>query len=210
MTASGIILIILSFGMGRVILQRVKRLPRSLAADHPLLIDPARLETGFVVTPAAVMIALMSQALMPGIGAWVAAGLGWWLLTLSLLDLRQFWLPDALTLPLIAVGLAVTWLTAPDQLWVHTLGAVIGWGGFLAIATLFRLLRGREGLGQGDAKLLGAAGAWVGIAGLPGTILIGSALALGASLLTRREAIPFGTFLAIGLWFTWLFGSLSF
>ena len=78
-------------------------------------------------------------------------------------------------------------------------------------------MRGRLGLGGGDPILFAGAGAWVGWAGLP-TVLLW-ACAAGFSivltlLITRRkvemtEKLPFGTFLAIGTWLTWLYGPIG-
>jgi len=77
-------------------------------------------------------------------------------------------------------------------------------------------LRGREGLGQGDAKLLAAAGAWLGAYALPQVILVAALAALLAAAALRlsgREiralsALPFGPFLAVAIWALWLFGPL--
>jgi leader peptidase (prepilin peptidase)/N-methyltransferase len=77
-------------------------------------------------------------------------------------------------------------------------------------------LRGREGLGQGDAKLLAAAGAWLGAVALPQVILVAalSALLVAAALrlsgrtMHAHSALPFGPFLALAIWALWLFGPL--
>jgi leader peptidase (prepilin peptidase)/N-methyltransferase len=69
---------------------------------------------------------------------------------------------------------------------------------------------------MGDAKLLAAAGAWVGLEGLPSTIVLGAVLGLVfvlAAMLIKRplaagDRIPLGTFLAAGLWLVWLYGPL--
>jgi leader peptidase (prepilin peptidase)/N-methyltransferase len=80
----------------------------------------------------------------------------------------------------------------------------------------YRRLRRREGLGQGDAKLFAAAGAWLGIAALPQVVLLAALAALiaaaGLSLagtrLRAHTALPFGPFLALASWSIWLFGLL--
>jgi leader peptidase (prepilin peptidase)/N-methyltransferase len=78
-------------------------------------------------------------------------------------------------------------------------------------------VRGREGLGLGDAKFLAAAGAWVSWQGLPSVILIGAASAFAFAVAriiagaTSAEAqkVPFGTFLCLGTWLlVWLYGPL--
>jgi len=148
----------------------------------------------------------------------LAAGLlGWTLLLLALLDGEHFWLPDSITLPLGAVGLAVAGLAGWPALQDALVGAAIGFVFFLALAWVYSRVRGREGLGGGDARLLGAAGAWVGWIGLASVLLwaslAGLSLVAAQALLGRApradQPIPFGIFLALGLWLTWLFGPLG-
>ncbi len=105
----------------------------------------------------------------------------------------------------------------PAALLDRTLGAIFGYLALRAIAALYRSLRQREGLGQGDAKLLGAAGAWVGATALPQVILLAAlaalvaagALRLGGVRLQLHSALPFGPFLALATWIIWLAGPLS-
>jgi len=147
----------------------------------------------------------------------IGAGLAWSLLLLALLDGEHFWLPDAVTLPLGVAGLAVAlWQGAPD--WRDAaIGAATGFAAFWALASGYRRLRGREGLGGGDVRLLGAAGAWVGWLGLPSVLLWASLSGLAFVLAQRargralaaEQPIPFGVFLALGLWLTWLHGPLG-
>ena len=165
---------------------------------------------------AALTIAVVSLAVDRGLDAWFDAVLGWWLLTLAWIDWRHTILPDVLTLPLIPAGLAVAALLTPDTLPDSAFGAVFGYLGLWLVAWLYRRWRGRDGLGMGDAKLLGASGAWVGASGLP-SILAGASLAgLAAAAvmmaaghrLDRHSALPFGPFLATATWLVWLFGPL--
>ncbi|HQT84358.1 MAG: hypothetical protein B7Z58_05355 [Acidiphilium sp. 37-64-53] len=135
---------------------------------------------------------------------WAACALGWTLLTLAWIDAKHLILPDVLTLPLIVAGLCFTWWLTPAALASHALGAIAGYLSFRAIALIYRTLRGREGLGAGDAKLLAAAGAWVGLAALPDLItaaaLLGLAIAIAARTTTKwppASAIPFGPALAL-------------
>ncbi len=143
----------------------------------------------------------------PGPAVWASCVLGWGLLALAVIDARHYRLPDALTLPLLLAGLAATAWLAPDALTEHAAAAAVGYGGFRAIAIGFRWLRGRDGLGAGDAKLLAALGAWQGLAVLPYTILAAAILGLAfgiARVLLRRatlaDRIPFGPYLAAGAW----------
>ena len=148
---------------------------------------------------------------------WASVLLGWTLLALAAIDVRHFILPDALTLPLIPAGLGIAWLTEPDRLVADLYGAILG---FLVLAGLrlaYRRLRGREGLGFGDVKLLAAAGAWVGWEGLPSVMAIAALSGLAAAALlslkgerlTATTKLAFGPYLCLGLWLVWLYGPLA-
>jgi leader peptidase (prepilin peptidase)/N-methyltransferase len=123
-----------------------------------------------------------------------------------------------LTLPLGVAGLMVTFAIDQNQVAAHLLAALIGFAMLALINVLYRRVRGRDGLGLGDAKLLAAGGAWVGLGGLTGIILIASFTALAWSLvqggLQRRFSsqmrIAFGPFLALGIWIIWLYGPMEF
>jgi leader peptidase (prepilin peptidase) / N-methyltransferase len=165
---------------------------------------------------AALAVALWSVAVTPGWVAWAGAGLGWTLLTLAWIDWRHYLLPDVLTLPLGLAGLAVAWLVDPARLLHHGIGVVAGFGGFAGLAWLYRKVRGRSGLGGGDAKLLGALGAWVAWWGLPTIVVYAAAsglvLVLAQAARGQRLALghrlPFGPHLCLGGWLVWLYGPL--
>jgi len=139
----------------------------------------------------------------------VATLLGWWLLLLALLDIEHYWLPSALTLPLIAAGLAICAWLDPAQLGTNVIGAAAGWASFAVIAVSYRYLRQRDGLGGGDLKLFAASGAWLGWDRLP-LVLLGAALTalLGVLIWRRRisatDRLPFGVFLAAATWAVYL------
>jgi leader peptidase (prepilin peptidase)/N-methyltransferase len=170
------------------------------------------------IEAAAVLVALWAAAVVAGGWLWPTAALGWVLLALAAIDARHLILPDALTLPLIPAGLLVVGIAVPDRLGAHLVGAVVGFGVPLAVRLLYRRLRGREGLGLGDVKLLAGAGAWVGWQGLPWLLLIGAAATLACTLITavvrrRLDAtapIPFGPFLCLAFWLVWLYGAPAF
>jgi leader peptidase (prepilin peptidase)/N-methyltransferase len=144
----------------------------------------------------------------------IDCGLGWTLLTLAWIDWRHLRLPDVLTLPLLLAGLAVTWLEAPEDVTDHAIGAMAGYLGFRLLAWVYRAARGRDGLGQGDAKLLAAAGAWLGSMAIPHIIVIaavcGIVVALTAAVRRGRldgaAMIPFGPCLAFSVWIIRLYG----
>jgi leader peptidase (prepilin peptidase)/N-methyltransferase len=163
---------------------------------------------------AALAVALSAVAVLSGWLLWASRGLGWALLALAAIDLRHFVLPDVLTLPLIPAGLAVAWALDPALLPDHAFGAILAFAVFVAIAFAYRRLRGREGLGMGDAKLLAAAGAWLGWRALPSVVVIAAVVALALALagavaggkLAWTTRIAFGPHLALGFWLVWLFG----
>lgn len=167
---------------------------------------------------AALAVAMVAVMMDRGLDAWVDAMLGWWLLVLGWIDWRRLVLPDALTLPLAALGLAAAWWLATVELADRAAGAAAGFLGLWAVAWLYRRLRGRDGLGLGDAKLLAASGAWVGASGLPSVVAgaaIGGLVAAGAMLLAGRRLdrysqLPFGPFLAAATWLVWLFGPIRY
>jgi len=127
---------------------------------------------------------------------------------LSYVDWKTFRLPNLLTKPLILLGLIYNLMLSLDS-YTYLLGAILGYAIFWTVETGYRLIRKREGLGRGDAKLLAAGGAWCGAMALPFIILIGSSAGL-VYILTRPKAerntmkIPFGPFLAAGIAITFL------
>lgn len=142
---------------------------------------------------------------------WLAVSLAFWLGWAALIDARQQILPDFLTLPLMPAGLLLAWLQPPG-LAARIMGLLAGYLAFAGTAWAYRRLRGRDGLGLGDAKLLGAAGAWVGWQGLPSVVLLGAIGGLVWALAARLPAdrtLPFGPFLAAAFWLVWYFGPLG-
>jgi leader peptidase (prepilin peptidase)/N-methyltransferase len=173
-------------------------------------IAPAHLGIELAALAVAVSAALVVQG---GPFLWAGCVFGWFLLTLGWIDANTFRLPDVLTLPLIVLGLAEAAWMEPDRLTSRAIAAVAGFGALWLLATFYRLLRKREGLGLGDAKLIAAIGAWVGIAALPWVAVFGSVLALFWALglrlrgtrITGTLRLPFGPFLAAAGWGIWLF-----
>lgn len=190
------------------------------AASLTLRLDEAPGRARGLLRPAAVVIGAaiplwaLSASAIPVV---VAACLGWWLLLTAVVDGRHFWLPDWLTLPLLAGGLAATALFDRPALIDHLIGAAAGFAVLWGIAALYRRTRGREGLGGGDFRLLAAAGAWVGWMGLPSVLLWASVAGLSLVLarmvlkqpVSGQDRLPFGVFLTLGIWMTWLYGPLG-
>jgi len=158
-------------------------------------------------------VGLVPALLLPVPEALLAALLGWWLLALAAIDLVAWILPNALTLPLLLVGLllAVGGERLPGMVPLASptgaaVGAALGYLALAALALLYRRLRGRDGIGLGDAKLLAAAGAWLGAERLPLVLLAAALLGLLTALLRRQQplaaetAVPFGPALALAFW----------
>lgn len=162
------------------------------------------------------VIGAVALGLLPEAGGFALATAGWLLLTLAILDWRHFWLPDALTLPLALLGLTVGEWATDLPLADRAIGAATGYAALLAIALGYRALRGREGLGLGDAKLLGALGAWLGWQALPFILLVAATIGLIAvlvAMLTGRSVsattrLPFGTLLALAAAPAWVISRL--
>src|SRR5690606_32770961 len=94
------------------------------------------------------------------------------LMLLAHIDIRTRLLPDALTLPLLWLGLGAAWLGwGRVPLYDAVAGVMAGYGVLWLLLQGFRLLRGIEGMGYGDLKLVAALGAWLGWQALPGVLL---------------------------------------
>ena len=138
----------------------------------------------------------------------------WALIPLFMIDFDHQLLPDSITLPLLWGGLL---LSLPEVFIDSTssiIGAAAGYLSLWLIYHLFRLVTGKEGMGYGDFKLLGAIGAWVGWQALPVVVLFSSLVGavLGIALILFRgrdhnQPMPFGPFLAAAGWLTLLWGN---
>ncbi len=146
---------------------------------------------------------------------WIGCTLGLTLLCLSMIDIRFFTLPDFLTLPLAGAGLLVNWALNMAPIVDCVAGIAAGYVFIVAVRGVYFLVRKREGIGLGDAKLLAAAGAWVTWAGLPSVIAIASLSGVIVVLAGHRRTelsaayrVPFGAFLCAGWWLVWMYGPL--
>ena len=167
---------------------------------------------------AALAVTVWAGTLDAGAALWLDCLLGWGLLALAWIDAETFLLPDVLTLPLILAGLGAAWMLQWPPLVDAAAGAAVGYLAFRVVALAYRWVRGRDGLGGGDAKLLAVAGAWLGWQAL-GDVVLGAALAGIFWFVATRPAnrpdeqivagpaeLPFGPALAIAIWLVRLYG----
>ncbi len=127
------------------------------------------------------------------------------LVTLTFIDFDTQLLPDDITLPLLWLGLLFNLNGGFTDLKSAVIGAILGYLILWSVYWAFKLVRGKEGMGYGDFKLLGAIGAWFGWQMLPAVILLSSVVGavIGIGLIVFKgkgggTAIPFGPFLALG------------
>jgi leader peptidase (prepilin peptidase)/N-methyltransferase len=132
------------------------------------------------------------------------------LIVLTFIDFDTQLLPDDITLPLLWLGLLFNLNGGNSNfgfvdLKSAVIGAMLGYLILWSVYWLFKIITGKEGMGYGDFKLLGAIGAWFGWQLLPAVILLSSVVGavIGVGLIIFRgktggTAIPFGPFLALG------------
>jgi len=128
------------------------------------------------------------------------------LVAAAFIDLDTTLLPDDLTLPLIGLGLVAAWQRwIPVTLADAALGAFFGYFSLWFVAWTYKLVRGVQGMAEGDFKLLAGLGALLGWQALPAIILLSSAVgaAVGVFMIVarghgRNVPIPFGPYLAGG------------
>lgn len=162
---------------------------------------------------AALGIGVLAGLVVPGPAAFAGSVFGWLLLTLAALDITEFWLPDPLTLMLALAGLVAGAVGIEPPLVDRLIGGVAGFGALWFVGFAYKRVRGREGLGGGDPKLLGAIGLWLGWRMLPAVLLLaaltGLAFVLFGMLRGRAakmdDRMPFGALLAIAAYPAWLF-----
>ncbi|MGG6297659.1 prepilin peptidase [Leptolyngbya sp. AN02str] len=156
----------------------------------------------------------------PMLGFWLFVS---WLIALSFIDLDTMTLPNPLTQSGLVLGIVfrglLGWsLVGSGRDMAHALmnsilGAGLGVWMFTLIAVVGTLVLGQAAMGGGDAKLAAMMGAWLGwqdlllasfLACAMGAFVGGGAIALG--LISRRQPMPFGPFLALGAILTVFFG----
>nr|WP_315212400.1 A24 family peptidase [uncultured Duganella sp.] len=136
----------------------------------------------------------------------------YFLVALTFIDADTQLLPDDLTYPLIWAGLLININGTYVSLHDAVVGAAAGYLALWTIYWVYKLVRGREGMGYGDFKLLAALGAWMGWATLPAIVLmaslVGAVVGIALMVANRRGfdyQIPFGPYLAAAGLITFLY-----
>lgn len=157
------------------------------------------------------------------------------MIVLVFTDFRERLLPDLVNYTGLALGLALSFFIKPTDgtaLWIANhifefpppapvlsfadaiLGAAFGSGLLWLVSEAYFRLRGREGMGLGDVKMMLMAGAFLGAKRTLLTILagslLGSVLGVAVILARRKEAdyeLPFGTFLGMAALLVVFFGT---
>lgn len=163
----------------------------------------------------------LTGALFVAVVAWL--GIDWWtaiallfvsaLVVVTFIDLDHQIIPDEISLPGIVIGFLVSFAGIGPAPLDSLLGILLGGGTLWLVAAGYERLRGIEGMGGGDIKLLAMIGAFLGWRAVLVTVMVGSltgALVGGARVAFGRAGsevpIPFGPFLALGALVALLFG----
>ncbi|MGB9365188.1 MAG: prepilin peptidase [Xanthobacteraceae bacterium] len=164
----------------------------------------------------AVAACLVSLIAAPGVPGWFGAALALVAIAIAVIDARYFIIPNELSAACFTLALAYAAATEPQPLWAMfdavLRGAVLALL-FLGVREGYRRLRGRDGIGLGDVKLAGCAGAWLSWLAMPIAIEIAALVAIAAVAVRHYVAgrpldaalkFPFGLFLAPSIWLGWL------
>lgn len=209
MTSGGVF----AFGRGALILHDILQ-------DQPSDEFGPLLSRGEIAGAAgfAVAAALAAVLLMPLPAAMATGLLALIMALITLTDLRHFIIPDVFSLPAIPLGIVANIAVFHGEDWAaglgeSALGAVLAAGTFYLLRAGYFRLRGAEGLGLGDVKLAGVAGAWLGpgllapacfVAALGGIAAVLVMALFPGRKVSARDHIPFGSFIAPTILLFWV------
>ena len=168
----------------------------------------------------ALLAAICAWHFGPGWEALLAIVLTLTLVPITMIDADTQLIPDAIVLPLMWLGLALSLfhpLAGADTLFISPSDAIVGaMAGYLSLWSIFwvfKLVTGKDGMGYGDFKLLAALGAWLGWQQLPIIIMMSAIVGTVINVVMivargkdRSIPIPFGPYLATAGWITMLWG----
>jgi leader peptidase (prepilin peptidase)/N-methyltransferase len=170
---------------------------------------------------AAVVGVTASLAVAPNVQGVAGAGLALLMVTIAAADARHFVIPDDLNIAALALAFVNASLLGNGSA-VEAIALAVVRGGvlslaFLGLRVIYRQIRKRDGLGLGDVKLAGVAGAWLDWPTMPIVVEIAAVAALLVYLVRQRALgrslrstsyLPFGLFLAPAIWLGWLIETL--
>jgi leader peptidase (prepilin peptidase) / N-methyltransferase len=174
---------------------------RCAACKHPISsrYPMVELVTAALTVAAVVRFGISAEGLAACVYLWI-------LVALTFIDFDTQLLPDNLTLPLLWTGLLANLLGAVPSVTLRdaVIGAIAGYLILWGVYWAFKLIRGKEGMGYGDFKLLAALGAWLGWKSLVPIValssLVGAAIGIGLVVFKGRDhqvPLAFGPYLAI-------------
>ena len=159
----------------------------------------------------------ISLVVAPNAHGIAGAGLAVIMVAIAAVDSRYFIIPDELNIAALALALVDAGFRnsgdAAEAIGLAILRAAVLSLIFLSLRIAYRMLRNREGLGMGDVKLAGVAGAWLGWQAAPIAVEIAALAALSAYVIYRHvfnrtfratHRLPFGLFFAPAIWLGWL------
>jgi len=177
----------------------------------------AGLKTRLIAGLVAVAAVIVSFVSAPGSIGILGAALALLALAIAIVDWHRFVIPNALSGAGLALALVYAAVQEPNAILTSVafavLRGVILAAIFLLIRYAYARMRGREGIGLGDVKLAGVAGAWLDWSMMPTVVEIAACAALlvylvrhfaGGQSLQATSRLPFGLFFAPAIWICWL------
>ncbi len=138
-----------------------------------------------------------------------------WLLlfTVSYVDFHSFKIPNILNAALLAVGVGYN-IYIHQTWWLPAISFLVASLILFIVSVLYARIRGVQGMGGGDIKLFAASAVWLIPEHLPFVLLLSSLTAIlyfmasktASAANNKMQKIPYGPFLSIAIWATWLYG----
>ncbi len=134
----------------------------------------------------------------------------------SMIDWKHGKIPDLVNLMILAFGLLMVVRIASADWWHHLIGGIVGYASIRIIEIVYRKTKKQEGIGRGDAKMIGVTGIWVAWSGLPILLLIASLSGIVCVLISSiaqgkklnqlfDQKFAFAPAIALGAWSTWFY-----
>jgi leader peptidase (prepilin peptidase)/N-methyltransferase len=206
---------LLGFALCSLVRALVPRLASMRIGDGSTARSANSLSQFVVPAVAATALVAVSMAVAPGAAGWFGAGLALLMLAIAVVDGQRFLIPDSLNAAALTLGIVRCVVLgqgaaalADAALRTASLALL-----FLILRLMYERLRGRQGIGLGDVKLAGVAGAWLGWSILPIAVEIAALSALCVYALRRyilrrplrsTSRVPFGLYFAPAIWIGWL------